>query len=560
MKILIADDNSTDRMILTKILQNQNAEVCAAKDGLEAVQFFQEFKPDLILMDALMPNMDGYEAAVEIKKLAGDTLVPIIFLTSLKEASELARCLEVGGDDFLSKPYNKTILDAKIKAFERMKLLHDEVRTQRNEIQKFNEHMIREQEVGKKLFDKIAHNDNLINDNIRYFLSPMSIFNGDILLVDTTPSGLVHILIGDFTGHGLPAAIGTLPVAEIFYGMTAKGFSVIDIITEINTRLCSILPVGVFCCATICEINYRDNSIINWSGGLPDGYLVRPELGIVERFISRHLPLGVLSPENFSQEVELRRFEMNDRILLFSDGILEAESPKQDFFSTQRLENVIVENQNSLDTLYDELVLALIKFTGAEEQSDDYTLIEYGLKPKELHSETNQSHQTPREVEPMEWCTVHEFRASSLKTFDPLPLILRILNDCSGLNDYRSQVFTILAELYTNALEHGVLAMDSSLKESADGFNEYYANKTHRLKILEDGFVNIRLENIPSANGGTVYIRVTNSGAGFDYENLNIGDKNFSGRGLKLVRTLSKSVEFSNNGKQIDVQFDWEYS
>ncbi|NNJ71571.1 MAG: fused response regulator/phosphatase [Enterobacterales bacterium] len=560
MKILIADDNSTDRMILTKILQNQNAEVLAAKDGLEAVEFFQEFKPDLILMDALMPNMDGYEAVIEIKKLAGETLVPIIFLTSLKEASELARCLEVGGDDFLTKPYNKTILEAKIKALERMKSLHDEVRTQRNEIQKFNEHMIREQEVGKKLFDKIAHNDNLNTENIRYLLSPMSIFNGDLLLVDTTPSGIVHILIGDFTGHGLPAAIGTLPVADIFYGMTAKGFSVIDIITEINTRLCSILPVGVFCCATICEVNYRDNSLMNWSGGLPDGYLVRPEHGIVERFISRHLPLGVLSPENFSQEVEVRRFETHDRIMLFSDGILEAESPKHDFFSTQQLEKVIAENVNSLDTLYDKLLLALNMFTQSEEQSDDYTLIEYGLQQEESHSETSVSHIAPQEVEPMEWCTTHEFRATSLKTFDPLPLILRILNDCAGLNDYRSQIFTILAELYTNALDHGVLGMNSSLKESVEGFTEYYAIKAHRLKTLEDGFVNIRLENIPSANGGTVHIRVSNSGAGFDYENLNVGDKNFSGRGLKLVRSLSQSVEFSNNGKQIDVRFDWEYS
>lgn len=560
MKILLADDDTTDRMILSKILQNLNAEIAAAKDGVEAVELYQEFQPDLILMDALMPEMDGYEAVIEIKKLGGEKFIPIIFLTSLTETAALARCLEVGGDDYLTKPYNKTILEAKIKAFERMKSLHDEVRTQRNEIQQYNEHMIREQEVGKRLFDKIAHNDNLNNPNIKFLLSPMSIFNGDLLLVDTTPSGLVHVLIGDFTGHGLPAAIGTLPVADIFYGMTAKGFSIIDIITEINKRLCSILPIGVFCCATICEINYRDNSITNWSGGLPEGYLVRPGEGVIEQFVSRHLPLGVLSPENFSKETEIRRFDQNDRIMLFSDGILEAESPTGEFFTDARLESVVAENKDSLSLLFEHLLDSVKEFTESDAQSDDYTLIEFCLDNQNLHTDESDKQDVVLYTEPMEWVTEHKFLASSLKQFDPLPLIVRILNDCAGLNDYRSQIFTILAELYTNALEHGVLGMDSSLKESPEGFTEYYALKSQKLQALDDGFVKIRLANIPSPTGGTVEIRVTNSGEGFDYEDINIEGKNFSGRGLKLVNSLSKSLIFSNQGKQIDVQFDWEYS
>ncbi len=117
--ILIADDNLTDRMILSAIVKKMGHIVLSASDGVEAVEQFKEHSPDMILLDVMMPNMNGQEAAVQIKEIAGDAMVPIIFLTSLQDASDLAACLESGGDDFLSKPYNHVILTAKINAFSR---------------------------------------------------------------------------------------------------------------------------------------------------------------------------------------------------------------------------------------------------------------------------------------------------------------------------------------------------------------------------------------------------------------------------------------------------------
>jgi len=159
MKILIADDDNTDRLILQTLLLKNNHEVLVAEDGVQAIYLFKQHDPDIVLLDALMPNLDGYGAARQIKKEAGENYVPIIFLTSLRKTSALAKCLEVGGDDFLTKPYNKIILQAKIKALERVKQLYDEVMNQRNEIQFFTEHMIREQEVAKRVFDNIKGKD-----------------------------------------------------------------------------------------------------------------------------------------------------------------------------------------------------------------------------------------------------------------------------------------------------------------------------------------------------------------------------------------------------------------
>ena len=90
LRILIADDNDSDRLILQTIVRKEGHVVYTARDGQEAIDIFRQESPDIVLLDALMPNVDGFEAARTIKQLAGDNLVPIIFLTSLRDATSLA--------------------------------------------------------------------------------------------------------------------------------------------------------------------------------------------------------------------------------------------------------------------------------------------------------------------------------------------------------------------------------------------------------------------------------------------------------------------------------------
>jgi len=557
MKILIADDNNADRLILNRILKKSGHEVFAAVDGVEAVDLFLKCEPDLILLDALMPNMDGYDAAIKIKEFSIGKLIPIIFLTSLKEASALARCLEVGGDDFLTKPYNKVILEAKLKAFERMKQLYDKVIAQSIEISEYNEHMLHEQEVAKRVFDNIAHTGTLNQKNIRHLLSPMSVFNGDLLLSARSPNGNNHIMLGDFTGHGLAAAIGAMPVAEIFYGMTLKGFSITDIIAEINKRLSSILPVGVFCCATAFEVSYRDATINVWAGGLPDGYILRPSIGLIETIKSNHLPLGVLKPDSFSVNTHVLRFEEADQLYVFSDGILEAEAPDGSMFGEQRVLDLIADKK-STENFFQELLTAVSEFTLSEMQSDDLTLLEYTFNREEEESHFELSKNSKPQLKSLDWSMFYEFRPETLRNIDPLPLTLQILMECPQLSNARSRVFTILSELYSNALEHGVLRLESSLKRSAHGFVEYYAQRAEKLAALETGFVRIEMESIPNSTGGQLIIVITDSGQGFDYQAHQKSSNNLSGRGISLINTLCERVRYSNEGRTVEVVFSWQ--
>ena len=181
-KILIVDDSNSDRLLLETIIKKQGHQTILAENGLQAIKAFDKEKPDIILLDALMPKLDGFGAAQYIKENSGDNFYPIIFLTSLHDTTSLVKCLEAGGDDFLTKPYNHVILKAKINAFRRMLTMHTTLQCQRDQIAVNNARLIEEQELAKHIFDKIAHEGCLHADNIKHMLSPMAIFNGDVLL------------------------------------------------------------------------------------------------------------------------------------------------------------------------------------------------------------------------------------------------------------------------------------------------------------------------------------------------------------------------------------------
>ncbi|WP_148051387.1 PP2C family protein-serine/threonine phosphatase, partial [Pseudomonas protegens] len=94
-----------------------------------------------------------------------------------------------------------------------------------------------------------------------------------------TPAGDMHVLLGDFTDHGLPAAVGAMPLAEVFYGMTAKGYGLPETLREMNAKLKRILPVDMFCCATLLCLSSQRRAVEVWNGGMPEGYLYRHTSG-----------------------------------------------------------------------------------------------------------------------------------------------------------------------------------------------------------------------------------------------------------------------------------------
>ncbi len=567
IRILIADDNNADRMLLEAIVRKQGHDVCTARDGVEAVEKFSENQPDLVLLDVMMPNKDGYEAAGEIKELAGERLVPIIFLTSLQEPEALAKCLDVGGDDFLSKPYKPVVLRAKIRAFDRMRRLHQMMQEQRDEIAVHNVHMTEEQRAARTIFDNVAHPGCMQASNIKRLLDPMSIFNGDIALAARTPAGDMHVLLGDFTGHGLPAAIGAMPLSEVFYQMSAEGFGITDILPAINLKLKSVLPPSYFCCCAMASLSFVSNRMEIWVGGLPDVYLYHPQYKRVDRIKSRHLPLGVLGANGFKCDTEIHDMEVGSRLYLWSDGIIEAENDQGEMFGDDRLYAIFEANEDP-ETLFDEIQEGVKAYIGGEDWGDDTTLVEVRMVDAEEIADTEVTYNASEMLNANEWKFTYELPADTAKNFNPVSLLLRILAEVPGLRAHQVSLHTVLTEMYSNALEHGVMGLDSNLKASPDGFAEYYSQRARLLSEPIEGFVIFHFEC--DINGGPgehrLRIRVEDSGPGFDWqaklakaEDAQEAEvtKTYHGRGIPLLRKLCESVNYVGNGNQVEAVYRW---
>lgn len=119
MKVLAVDDNRTNLHILQVFLKKLGHEVITAENGEEAVRRFEEESPDLVLLDIMMPVMDGFEAARRIKAMNREQWTPVIFLSALNRDENLVEGLDAGADDYLTKPINFVVLEAKLRSMQR---------------------------------------------------------------------------------------------------------------------------------------------------------------------------------------------------------------------------------------------------------------------------------------------------------------------------------------------------------------------------------------------------------------------------------------------------------
>lgn len=119
MKILLVDDTKTERLILSAYLEKLGHTIICAENGHQAIELFKSKSPDLVLMDVIMPEMDGHEAARRLRENESDW-VPIIFLSGRVAAEDIVAGIEAGGDDYLTKPVDFTVLGAKMTAMQRI--------------------------------------------------------------------------------------------------------------------------------------------------------------------------------------------------------------------------------------------------------------------------------------------------------------------------------------------------------------------------------------------------------------------------------------------------------
>lgn len=560
---LVVDDQLSHRIHLQSFLNNIGYSVIQAEDGVDALTQFVNQQPDMVFMDVVMPIMDGHEAVRRIRQIETTKFVPIIFLTDSTDESVLARCIDVGGDDFVTKPFNHTLLKAKVNALERISLVHKKMGTLYAQMKK-------DEEMAESVFSGAVIAGNVAMEHLHTLLQPAALFSGDVLLSAYSPSGDLNIMLGDFTGHGLAAALGALPVSETFRAMTHKGFSPQQILSGINRKLHSLMPTGMFFAVQFVSVSHTLDHLVVYNCGMPDVLLINGTNGeIKHRFVSNNLPLSILADASYEETIQPYAVDRGDRVLLVSDGVLEARSPGKEYFGQARLDAAIQASVDS-STLIERISNSLKSFCQDAPQDDDISLAEIPCEPAIFSgwesltlTQSKQSNRNAAAIqhtgEEMEFSL--KLAGARLRKTDPIPLIINHIQEMVGLQNQQRLLYTILTELYVNALDHGVLRLESSLKQSPDGFNQYFLEREARLENLQDGYVRIEIKAQPTATGGNMVIEVEDSGSGFDYDALlkrqSVPETQFSGRGIRLVKELCDSFEYWDSGNRVTAAFSW---
>lgn len=378
---LIVDDEASNRRLLGSMLAKEGFRTLEASNGREALEIFERACPDIVFMDVLMPEMDGLESTRQLKHLAGDDFVPVIFLTAVNDEKCLLRCIEAGGDDFLAKPFTPTRLRARVLAMERVRDLQRALAAKQRQLTTLLERDQEEKQLAERVWSQAVKHYNACVPAIGLVERPATLFNGDLVLMHYLPDGGLRILLGDFTGHGLAATVGALPVADTFHAMTTKGFDDVALLTELNHKLYRLLPTERFMAAYLISISGRGDTLSWWNGGMPAAHL-RTATDLVE--LSSHgLPLGILAELH---DPVMRRVDLStgDRLLLMSDGLFEALDRHGRMFIDAGLRGLL-EGWQPGTPILPSLMAAFDAHCAGTEQTDDVAVMEIPLDIALLH-------------------------------------------------------------------------------------------------------------------------------------------------------------------------------
>ena len=562
MKILLVDASQDDVKTLGEIVKAENSEFFSASNGSEAVDVFQEHKPELIFIDANLPEQSAFPLVADIKSLQDlEEFVPIIVLVPAGDSAMARKSVEAGADDFLFRPIDRDIIRSKISAMNRIRVLHYRNVVNHRELKKMNMATQRELDVSKHVFSVILEKDGQATLPIRSWVTPVSMFNGDLVLSARTPSGGTHVMLGDFTGHGLSAALGAIPTSDIFYTMTAKGFSIGDIAVEMNKRLRSLLPRDMFCAAILMEIDSERSTLGVWIGGMPDVIIFKQNEGVVKSIASFSPPLGVADPERFKRQVEILSIDENYGIYALSDGLINTMNQKGQRYQMAGLYELIGKHRTDKG-VFDAIIDDVNRFSKGSQQKDDISLVEVLGSAQSQKDKASTHVKRVQSIPPASWKVQLEFDANVLKNVNPVPHMLNLIMQIQDPAGHRERIFTILSELFSNSLEHGLLELSSSLKRSSQGFAEYYTKKKERLAKLEYGIITVGLTHIAYETHGELEIHVTDSGKGFDYSKRQRdleSNKKLSGRGLGLINSMCQSLEYRGIGNEVLAVYSWQY-
>ncbi|KNG93905.1 PP2C family protein-serine/threonine phosphatase [Pseudaestuariivita atlantica] len=344
-RVLVADDSRLQRKILVASLKRWGFEVVEAETGRDALDKCRDVLPDLVLSDWMMPEMDGLEFCTAFRDLCGDQHYGyFILLTSKAEKEEIARGLESGADDFLSKPFDASELRARIRAGDRLVAMHKQLSEQNavvqdtlTELKSVYDALDRDIANARKIQEALvpSRTGDFGKGRVSLLLKPCGHIGGDLVGMFSPGHGMVGFYGVDVSGHGITSAMMTARVGgylspthpeqniamvrrmDRFFALLPPG-EVAEMLNDRFTMDTGVEEYFTMAYAVVDQSNGRMRAI---QAGHPYPMVIRAD-GSHEFVGDGGVPLGLMP------NVEFAEFEVNlspgDKVLFYSDGFSEA--------------------------------------------------------------------------------------------------------------------------------------------------------------------------------------------------------------------------------------------
>jgi serine phosphatase RsbU (regulator of sigma subunit) len=367
--ILAIDDSRLNRAIVKKTLTGLNMKVDEAVDGMEGLKALKNKKYDLVLVDIIMPNLDGFGFLSKFKEVVGNNFIPVILMTGSDDLNSKIKGLRIGADDFLLKPLNEKELVARVLSLLRLKSVHDELYERNLLLQK-------ELEIAKRVQQFIIPKDfsQIHYPTVSGRYLPIEDLGGDFYDCYQLSDDKYGFLIADVTGHGIPAAL-VMSMAKMMFSIYAmRYYSTGDLFATVNTQLCGLMLDSQFITAFFIIYDPESKSISYSNAGHTRALFYRKAKNRIVALDAKGFFLGISKDTVYEEKI--LTVEEGDKILLYTDGITEIKNDDGNEYGESRLAKFIIKNSHHNGDDFCESLLDEVKsFAPIENRADDVAFL-----------------------------------------------------------------------------------------------------------------------------------------------------------------------------------------
>lgn len=368
-ELLVVDDDRLIRMVMGKYLENEGHRVSFAVNGREALELLAKQPFDLVLLDIEMPEVNGYQV---LKAMMGDPRwrdIPVIVTSALEELDSVVRCIEMGAEDYLTKPVNRVLLKARIDASLEKKRLRDQQTAYLRRLEQEME-LARQTQLSI-LPEQLPQIDAF---TLGASMIPARAVGGDFYDVIDLGDEKWGIVIGDVSGKGLPAALFMTLTYSLLRTEAAHHVPPGQALVNVNQTLLGMNSTSMFVTVLCGILDAKEGNFSYARAGHPHPMMISSGGDVLDCPPGNSQAIGLF--EDLKVDQRTVKIPPGGMVLLYSDGLSEAADPAGNQFGEAQLPHFFRgQMENDPQALCSQLWEAVGQFCGESPQQDDFTLV-----------------------------------------------------------------------------------------------------------------------------------------------------------------------------------------